>query len=100
MNHNAPGIGDLAMKKPPTLADTIREKLDASRLPREDHIKRWVHYGQNRPCVACERIILCSLPQHDLEFVDGRVLSMHIGGAGLYDAERRRRGWSKPLSGN
>jgi hypothetical protein len=37
------------MKKPPTLADTIREKLDASRLPREDHIRRRVHYGQNRP---------------------------------------------------
>jgi hypothetical protein len=82
------------MKKPPTLPETIREKLDGGRLPREDHIKRWVGYGQNRPCVACERVILHTQVQHELEFADRRVVSMHIGCAGLYEAERRQRGWS------
>jgi hypothetical protein len=55
------------MKKPPTLADTIVAKLDAGRLPREDHTKRWVGDGQNRPCVACEHVILHSQVQHGLE---------------------------------
>ena len=82
------------MKKPPSLADTIREKLDAGRLPRGDHIKRWVGYGRNRPCAACERVILVAQVEHELAFADGRVVSMHIGCAGLYEAERRRRGWS------
>jgi len=82
------------MKKPPTLADTIVAKLDAGRLPREDHAKRWVGDGQNRPCVACEHVILHDQVQHELEFANGRIVYMHIGCAGLYEAERRRRGWS------
>jgi hypothetical protein len=82
------------MRKTPTLADTIREKLDGGRLPREDHIKLWARYGRNRPCVACEQTILPAQVEHELEFADGRIVSMHIGCAGLYEAERRRRGWS------
>ena len=82
------------MKTLPSLADTIREKLDAGRLPREDHIGRWVGYGRNRPGVACEHVILHSQVQHELEFANGRIVSMHIVCAGLYEAEGRRRGWS------
>ena len=82
------------MKTLPSLADTIREKLDAGRLPREDQVKRWVGYGQNRPCVACEQVIISSEVQHELEFAAGRIVSMHIRYAGLYEAERRQRGWS------
>jgi hypothetical protein len=81
------------MKKPP-LAETIREKLAAGRLPREDHTELWIGYGQNRPCVACEHVILCSQVQHELAFADSRVVSMHIGCAGLYETARRRRRWS------
>jgi len=84
------------MKRPYTLAETIREKLDAGRLPREDHIKLWARYGRNRPCAACESIILPAQVEHELEFADGRIVSMHNACAGLYEAERRRRGWSKP----
>jgi hypothetical protein len=40
------------MKTLPSLADTIRKKLDAGRLPREDRIKPCAGYGRNRPCVA------------------------------------------------
>ena len=82
------------MKTLPSLADTIREKLDAGRLPREDHLRRWVGYGRNRPCVACEHVILHSQVQHELEFANGRIVSMHIVCAGLYEAKGRRRGWS------
>jgi hypothetical protein len=82
------------MKKPPTLAAIVREKLAAGRLPREDHIKLWAGYGRNRPCAACEQIILPAQVEHELEFEDGRIVSMHIACAGLYEAERRRRGWS------
>jgi hypothetical protein len=83
------------MKKPSALAGTIREKIDAGRLPREDHIKLWIGYGQNRPCVACERVILVSQVEHEFQFADGRMIPMHIGCAGLYEAERRHRSWSR-----
>lgn len=82
------------MGKPPTLAEITRTKLDADRLPREDHIHLCVGYGQNDPCAACERVILCSQVQHELAFADSRVVSMHIGCAGLYETARRRRRWS------
>jgi hypothetical protein len=79
-----------------TLADTIRSKLDAGLLPRDDHIKLWAGYGSGRSCVACEQTILPAQVEHELEFEDERLLQMHVGCAGLYAAERRRRGWSKP----
>jgi hypothetical protein len=94
MNHRALGTGDLAMEEPPTLADAFREKLDGGRLPREDRVERWIGYGQHRPCVACEHVIPCSQVQHELAFADSRVVSMHIGCAGLYETARRRRRWS------
>jgi hypothetical protein len=81
------------MGKPPTLAEITRTKLDADRLPREDHIQLCVGYGQNDPCAACERVTLCSQVQHELQFGDGRLISMHLGCAGPYEAEWRPRGW-------
>jgi hypothetical protein len=81
------------MKKQSALADIIREQIDAGLLPREDHIKLWIGYGQNRPCVACERVILVSQVEHEFQFADGRMIPMHIGCVGLYEAERRHRGW-------
>jgi hypothetical protein len=87
------------MKTLPSLADTIRKKLDAGRLPREDRMKLCAGYGRNRPGVACEQTILPAQVEHELEFADGWIVSMHLGGAGLYEAERRWRGRSKPLRG-
>jgi hypothetical protein len=83
----------------PTLADTIRSKLDAGVLPREDHIKLWAGFGSGWPCVGCGRTILPAQVEHELEFADGRMMKMHIACAGLYEAERRRRGWSRPPRG-
>jgi hypothetical protein len=87
------------MKEPSTLADTIREKFAAGHLPREDHIKLWADCGGGRLCVACEQTILPTQTEHELEFADGRRIQMHLGCAGLYEAERRRRGWSDPARG-
>ena len=86
------------MQTQPSRADAIRAKLDAGRLPREGHVLLWDGYGQNRPCVACEQAILHSQVQHELQCADGRIVSMHNGCAGLYEAERRRRGWSRQRS--
>jgi hypothetical protein len=74
----------------PTIADMIRSKLDAGVLPREATSSCGPSFGSCRPC---GRTILPQA-EHELEFADGRLLHMHVGCAGLYEAERRRRGWS------
>jgi hypothetical protein len=79
-------------KKPQTIADTIREKIGAGHLPREDYIKLWIGYGQGCICAACERPILRSQVEHEMQFADGRVISMHFGCVELYEAQRRQCG--------
>jgi hypothetical protein len=66
--------------------------MDAGVLPREDRIKRWAGFGSGRLCVVCDEIILPAQVEHELEFEDGRMIQMHLACAGLYEAERRRRG--------
>jgi hypothetical protein len=53
--------------------------------------------GRLRPEPSLRRLRAGHPPhsvQHELEFADRRVVSMHIGCAGLYEPERRQRGWS------
>jgi hypothetical protein len=78
-----------------TIPDMICSKLDAGILPREDHVKLWAGFGSGEPCVICGQSIRSAQVEHELELADGRMLQMHSGCSGLYDAERRRRGWSR-----
>ena len=77
---------------PRTLADLVRDKLDAGTLPREDPVKVWASYGREHPCAACELSILTSQVEYEPQY-DGRPpIRLHIGCHGLWEAERRRRG--------
>jgi hypothetical protein len=74
-----------------SLANTVRAKIDAGLLPREDHVKLRAGFGQNRSCAVCERVILPSQIEHELRFADGRMIQLHLGCVDLYEAERRQR---------
>jgi hypothetical protein len=76
------------MKKPP-LAVTIRTKIAAGHLPREDYVRLRIDYGYGLRCAACDQPILHSQVEHEMQFADGRVISMHFGCVGVYDSARR-----------
>ena len=76
------------------IADMIRERITAGVLPKIEHVKRWVGYGQNLRCQACDDMILPAQVEHELDFPypDGRTVRLHAGCAGLYESIFRRDG--------
>ena len=75
-----------------TLADLVREKLHAGTLPLDDPLKVWAGIGSGNPCSACERPILQSQTEYDVQYYDGRPpVRLHVGCHGLWEGERRRR---------
>jgi hypothetical protein len=51
-------------------------------------------YGDNSPCDGCDLVILPNQIEYEFEGPDGsRTFHFHIGCVGLWEAERRRRGW-------
>jgi len=77
----------------PRVVYRIREKLDAGALSFFAPVKRWVGYGQGKPCDGCDDIIWPAQIEHELDFVSAPTVRLHVGCAGLYESERRRRGY-------
>jgi hypothetical protein len=50
-------------------------------------------YGKGYRCDGCESTILPAQVEYEFEAENGRVIRFHLGCAGLWEAERRRRGW-------
>ena len=86
------------MPVPPEAAQNIRRKLDAGLLPREVVGKMFTGFGHNKRCDGCEMVILANQVLHEFDTPDGRIVRFHLGCAGLWEAERRRRGWLRPSS--
>ena len=74
------------------MAEMIRERIANGTLPAILHVKRWVGYGQNGPCCACDDLIRPAQVEHELDFPDGSRLMFHTACAGLYEAALRRVG--------
>jgi hypothetical protein len=70
----------------------IREKMDLGILPREAPPKMYAGYGKGEPCAGCETPILPAQVEYQWDSADGRTLRFHLGCAGHWEAERRRRG--------
>jgi hypothetical protein len=73
----------------------IREKMDAGVLPRDAPPKMYAGYGKGEPCAGCETPILPAQVEYEFEAGDGRTIRFHLGCAGLWEAERRRRGLNR-----
>jgi hypothetical protein len=84
------------MPFPPEVPKKIRDKLDLGTLPREAPAKMYVGYGKGEPCAGCETPILPAQVEYQFDSADGCTWRFHIGCVGLWDAERRRRGWNRP----
>jgi len=79
----------------PRLVDRIRAKVDAGQLPLEKPPKVLGGYGALLPCDVCETKILPAQVEYSFT-VNGQSFRFHVGCYGLWEAERRRRGWSQP----
>jgi hypothetical protein len=77
------------MPFPPDAPNKIREKLDLGLLPAVPPARMWAGHGGGLPCAGCDLPILPD--QVEYEFGNGQIFRMHLGCAGLWEAERRRR---------
>ena len=84
------------MPFPPDAPQKIRQKLSAGLLPRDVAGKMYAGYGSSQPCDGCESPILPAQVEYEFETDDGRRVRFHLGCAGLWEAERRRGGWTSP----
>ena len=81
-----------------SLADLVREKVDAGVLPLEAPAKIWICLGSGRLCAACGQSILFT--EYEPLYNDNRAaIRFHAGCLGLWEAERRRRS-SLPSKGS
>ena len=77
---------------PTSLADALREKVDAGMLPLLDPIRLWVGCGRGYPCAVCEEAVRKSQTEYEPQYDDGLPpILMHAGCRGVWEAERQRR---------
>jgi len=78
---------------PKSLANRVRDKLDGGTLPHDSPVKLWAGQGRGQLCTVCELAILPSQVEYEPQY-DGRPpIRLHTGCHGLWEAERRRRGY-------
>jgi len=75
-----------------SLADLVREKVDAGVLPLEaPPAKVWICPGSGRLCAVCGQSILFT--EYEPLYNDNRAaIRFHAGCHRVWEAERRRRG--------
>jgi len=86
------------MPLPPDKAAQIRVGLDVGTLPRAVKDKRLSRFGSGRACSGCDGVIHPSQIEYEYTTCEEQTVQLHLGCAGLWEAERRRRGWSGPTA--
>jgi hypothetical protein len=80
-----------------SLAAMVREKLDTGLLPHDQPRKLWAGDGTGKTCTACERPILSSQREYEVQYDDDRPdIRFHAACHGAWEAERRRRDYLLP----
>jgi hypothetical protein len=78
-----------------SLADQIRDKLDAGLLSRVLPEKMWTGYGHGNLCSGCGQSIDPAQVEYEVgnNWRSDDVFRLHIGCVGVWLAELRLRGW-------
>lgn len=77
---------------PPEAPQRVREKVASGALLLTPPVEMWAGFGSGARCSGCDQTITSSQAQYELEVPGGRTFVMHLGGAGLLEAERRESG--------
>ena len=85
------------MPFPPQAAKLIRDRLDSGRLPSVAPIRMWAGFGTGQLCDGCDEPIVPAQVEYEFNAADGCTVRFHLGCAGLWEAERRRRAYLTSL---
>jgi hypothetical protein len=69
----------------------VLEAIVAGRLRLEAPQKMYAGYGEGRECAGCGDVIDKTQVEWEAIYQDGQAYRLHLGCAGLWEAERRRR---------
>ena len=87
-------MGDPSQQGRDTLRDTARERIEQARLPRNKPSRMWGGRGSGQTCSLCDKPILDSEPEMELEF-DGEasapVVRFHLQCQTVWDEVRQAR---------
>ena len=77
---------------PRSVAEIIRDKLNAGVLPHDDGMKLWAcGIGSGKACTACEQPILPSQAEYEIAYYDERpAIRFHVLCHSAWEAERKR----------
>jgi hypothetical protein len=81
------------MPFPPQAAKLIRDRLNSGRLPCGVPTRMWAGFGTGQSCDGCDEPIVPAQVEYEFIVGDGRTIRFHLGCAGLWEAERRRRAY-------
>jgi hypothetical protein len=83
-----------------SLAEVIREKLDAGTLPHDEPVLIWPGIGSGKACSACGHPILRAQTELVPQWNDDRpIVVFHLECHGHWHAERRLRRYQRPKPG-
>jgi hypothetical protein len=78
----------------------VLEAMAAGRLRLEAPQKMYTGYGEGRECAGCGEAIDKTQVEWEAIYQDGQAYRVHLGCAGLWEAERQRRQQSESQSEN
>jgi len=87
-------MGDPSQQGRDTLRDTARERIEQARLPRNKPSRMWGGRGTGQTCSLCDKPILDSEPEMELEFdgePPGPVVRFHLHCQTVWDEVRQAR---------
>jgi hypothetical protein len=80
------------MRRTRELVDRIRARFDAGALPTTRPHANYASYGGRLACDGCGETIRLAQVQHEMSYDNDRIVRLHLGCAGVWEAECRLRG--------
>jgi hypothetical protein len=75
----------------PEQRQRVLDAIDSGHLRLDPPKKMYAGYGDGRECAGCGEVIDNKQVEWEATYEDGRAYRLHLGCAGLWEAERRRR---------
>jgi hypothetical protein len=75
----------------PEQRQQILQAIDSGRLRPDQPLKMYAGYGEGRECAGCGEVIDRKQVEWEATYEDGQSYRLHLGCAGLWEADRRRR---------
>ena len=75
---------------PKSLADLVRDKLNAGALPYDEPVKVWAGHGSGQPCAVCGKPVVPAEVEYEPQYDAGPPIRFHTECHHVWEAERHR----------